>query len=194
IETLGVNLIHEEATVEKLAKQNYHKIILATGAVPAIPPIKGLKKYYWTEFLNNDQLPKNEKVLVVGGGLIGLEVASKLIEGKNEIIVVEMLEEIARGMEMIEKAMTLKRLQENQVEILLNHQVVEIDEDKVTLQTTNTQKKLEGIQKIIITTGMKSYVPFAPELNVPVYTVGDARQVGKAQEAIHEAYELALTI
>ncbi|MBN2237595.1 MAG: NAD(P)-binding protein, partial [Bacteroidales bacterium] len=29
IETLGVNLIHEEATVEKLAKQNYHKIILA---------------------------------------------------------------------------------------------------------------------------------------------------------------------
>jgi len=44
-------------------------------------------------------------------------------------------------------------------------------------------------------TGMKSYVPFAPELSMPpVYTVGDAKQVGKAQEAIHEAYELALTI
>ena len=72
---------------------------MATGAIPAIPPIKGLKEYYWTEFLNDDQLPKNEKVLVVGGGLIGLEVASKLIEGNNKIIVVEMLEEIARGME-----------------------------------------------------------------------------------------------
>jgi hypothetical protein len=29
---------------------------------------------------------------------------------------------------------------------------------------------------------------------MPVYTIGDARQVGKAQEAIHDAYELALTI
>jgi len=190
----GVNLLLEEAKAANLNAKNYDGVLMATGAIPAIPPIKGLKEYYWTEFLNDDQLPKNQKVMVVGGGLIGLEVASKLIEGNNQIIVIEMLDEIARGMEMIEKALTVKRLKENNVKILLKHQVVEIDGEKVFLQQENKEIVLDGIQKIIITTGMKSYIPFATELKMPVYTIGDARQVGKAQEAIHDAYELALTI
>lgn len=194
LENQGVNLILEEAKVETLNAKKYDGLIMATGAIPAIPPIQGLKEYYWTEFLNDDQLPKNEKVLVVGGGLIGLEVASKLIDGNNQIIVVEMLDEIARGMEMIEKALTLKRLKENKVEILLKHQVVKIDEEKVVLRFDNEEKTIDNIQKIIITAGMKSYVPFAAELMAPVYTVGDAREVGKAQEAIHNAYELALNL
>jgi len=190
----GVTLLLKEAKTENLNAKHYDGVIMATGATPSIPPIKGLKEYYWTEFLNDDQLPKNEKVLIVGGGLIGLEVASKLIEGNNQIVLVEMLEEIARGMEMIEKALTVKRLKENKVEIFLKYQVVEIDGEKVFLKQDEKEIILDGIQKIIITTGMKSYVPFAPKLKVPVYTVGDARQVGKAQEAIHEAYELALTM
>ncbi|MBN1651611.1 MAG: FAD-dependent oxidoreductase [Bacteroidales bacterium] len=190
----GVNLIIEEATAEKINQKNYDAVILATGAIPATPPISGLKKYYWTEFLNDDQLPKNEKVLVVGGGLIGLEVASKLVDGNNQIIVVEMLDEIARGMEMIEKTMTLKRLQENKVAIYLKHQVVKIEEDKVLLKHDEGELMFDGIQKIIITAGMKSYIPFKDTIKAPVYTVGDAKQVGKAQEAIHEAYELALNL
>ena len=194
LKTQGVNLILEEANAEILNSNNYDGVIMATGAVPAIPPIKGLKEYYWTEFLNDDQLPKNEKVLVVGGGLIGLEVASKLIEGNNEIIVVEMLEEIARGMEMIEKALTLKRLQENKVKIYLKHQVVNIDNDKVLLKFDDGELMLDGIRKIIMTTGMKSFLPFKDELSASVYTIGDAKQVGKAQEAIREAYELALNL
>lgn len=190
----GVNLILKEATAELLNSINYDGVIMATGAIPTIPPINGLKKYYWTEFLNDDQLPQNEKVLVVGGGLIGLEVASKLIEGNNQIIVVEMLDEIARGMEMIEKAMTLKRLQDNKVTILLKHQLIKIEDDKVLLSFDGGELMFEGIQRIIMTTGMKSYLPFAAELKTPVYTIGDARQVSKAQEAIHEAYDLALNL
>ncbi|RLD39549.1 MAG: oxidoreductase [Bacteroidetes bacterium] len=190
----NVNLILKEAKAEILNENDYDAIIMATGAIPAIPPIKGLKEYYWTEFLNDDQLPKNEKVLVVGGGLIGLEVASKLIEGNNKIIVVEMLEEIARGMEMIEKALTVKRLKENKVEIYLKHQVVEIDGERVLLKHEDKEISLNGIQKIIITTGMKSFVPLVDELSIPVYTIGDAKKTGKAQEAIHEAYELSLNL
>jgi len=190
----NVNLILKEANADTLNKKNYDGVIMATGAIPSTPPIKGLKKYYWTEFLNDDQLPKNEKVLVVGGGLIGLEVASKLIEGHNQIIVVEMLDEIARGMEMIEKAMTLKRLKENEVAIYLKHQVVKIDDDKVLLKHEEGELMFEGIQKIIITAGMKSYVPFKNELTAPLYTIGDAKQVRKAQDAIHEAYELAINL
>ena len=41
---------------------------------------------------------------------------------------------------------------------------------------------------------MKSYVPFKNTGSTPVYFVGDAQKPGKAQDAIHDAYELALSL
>ena len=41
---------------------------------------------------------------------------------------------------------------------------------------------------------MKSYLPFDLDNNMSVYTIGDAHKVGKAQEAIREAYEIAVKL
>ena len=189
-----VNLIKREATPKLIDTGNYDAIIMATGAVPAVPPIKGLKEYYWTEFLEDEHLPKNQKVLVVGGGLIGLEVASKLMDGDNNVVIVEMLDEIARGMEMIEKALTVKKLKERKAEIFVNYKVVEVAGETVMIEGQEGIKKIEGVDKIVITTGMKSYIPFEYNGVAPVYFVGDAKKVGKAQDAIHEAYELTINM
>jgi 2,4-dienoyl-CoA reductase-like NADH-dependent reductase (Old Yellow Enzyme family)/thioredoxin reductase len=189
-----INIIPEEATPELLNKGKYDAVIMATGAVPAIPPINGLKEYYWTEFLEDEQLPKGEKVVVIGGGLIGLEVASKLLEGNNQVVIVEMLDEIARGMEMIEKAMTVKKLKSKNTEIFVNHKVVEVHNDLVFIEGENGMKTIEAVDKIVVATGMKSYVPFDKTGTCPVYFVGDAKKVGKAQDAIHDAYELAVNL
>lgn len=189
-----INLIHKEATAKDLTTWKYEAIIMATGAIPTTAPIKGLNKYYWTEFLDDQYLPVNEKVLVIGGGLIGLEVASKLVDANNEVIVVEMLNELAKGMEMIEKAMTMKKLQSKKAILIASHKVVEVEESKVTLEGPEGKKILEGIDKIVMTTGMKSYRPFEKIDEIPIHFIGDARQVSKAQEAIHDAYELAMSI
>ncbi len=194
IKERNINFINKEADIKDFDNNNYDGIIVATGAVPAVPPIKGLKKYYWTEFLDDEYLPKNKTVLVVGGGLIGLEVASKLVEGNNKVIIVEMLNEIARGMEMIEKVITIKKLQSKNVEIFTNNKVVEIVDSKVIIESKEERKELTNIDEIVIATGMKSYIPFDYKGNTPIYKIGDANKVGKAQEAIHDAYELALNL
>jgi len=191
---LKIRVHRKEATAEDLEKGGYDGVVMATGAIPIVPKIKGLEQYYWTEFLEDEHLPENEKILVIGGGLIGLEMASKLIEGKNRVIVVEMLDEIARGMEMIEKAMTVKRLKDHQVEIYTGHTVTEIRGETVVIQGEEGTKELSGVTKIVVATGMKSYLPFDPPENLPVYRIGDALKVGKAQEAIHQAYELGLKL
>ncbi len=189
-----INLIKKDVKPEDLLAKNYAGIIMATGAVPAVPPIKGLKEYYWTEFLDDNRLPKNQKVAVIGGGLIGLEVASKLVDGGNEVIIIEMLDEIARGMEIIEKAMTLKKLKEKAAKILLNSKLSEVKGNTLTVESQDGKQKIQGIDKIVIATGMNSYVPFELSSETPVYLIGDAKKVGKATEAIRDAYELVLNI
>ena len=189
-----VNVIREEATIPLIKSGNYEAVIMASGAVPAVPLIKGLKEFYWTEFLEDEQLPQDQKVMVIGGGLIGLEVASKMVDANNHVVIVEMLEEIARGMEMIEKAMTVKKLKANNTEIFVRHKVVEVDRKRILIENNEGVEIIEGVDKIVIATGMNSYVPFNKVGAVTIYFVGDAKKIGKAQDAIHDAYELALNL
>jgi len=195
LKRMNVEVRMEEADREKLLSQKFDGIVMATGAVPSVPPINGLKEYSWTEFLEDEHLPAGEKVLVIGGGLIGMEVASKLVEKENKVVIVEMLEEIARGMEMIEKAMTVKKLQAKGAEIITKHTVTEVDGSEIKIKGDDGERVISGVDKIVVATGMRSYHPFEKdEALPPVYFVGDAQKVGKAQEAIHEAYELALKL
>ena len=187
-----VPVIYKEATPKDLLNGNYDAAIIATGAQPAIPPIEGLDKFYWAEFLLDENLPENKKVVVIGGGLIGIEIASKLVDKNNDVIVVEMLNEIARGMEMIEKNMTLKKLQMKNVPIYLNTKVSAVDGDKVYL-IGERQVLLENVDHIVVATGMKSHRPLADALKdkIEVHVIGDAKKVAKAQEAIRDGYMIA---
>lgn len=193
LNNLNIEVRHEEATQDKLVEEKFDGVIMATGALPAVPPIKGLSEYYWTEFLDDDQLPSNKKILLIGGGLIGLEVASKLVEKQNHVIVVEMLDEMARGMEMIEKTLTLKKLKEKGTQMYLKYTVTEIDGHRAIISGDEGNRVLEGIDKVVVATGMRSYIPFEMDEG-KVFKIGDAWKVGKAQEAIRGAYELAMTL
>jgi len=191
----AIPIIHQEATADELLAKAYDGILLATGAVPLVPPVRGLKDYYWAEFLLDENLPQGEKIVVIGGGLIGIEIASKLVDKGNEVIVVEMLAEVARGMEMIEKAMTLKKLAMKNVPIYARTKVEEIDGATVRL-SGERQVILENVDHIVVAAGMKSYAPLYSALKgkTPVYLLGDAKKVGKAQEAIRDGYTIALEL
>ncbi len=187
----GIPIIKKEATAADLDAQKYDAAIIATGAKPTLPPIKGLEEYYWTEFLRDENLPENQTIVVIGGGLIGIEIASKLVEKHNRVIIIEMLDDVARGMEMIEKTLTLKKLKAKNVTIFTGTKVTQIDGDKVFIEGAN-ESVLEGIDKIVVATGMQSYRPLAnAPVDLPVHIIGDAKKVGKAQEAIRDGYTLA---
>lgn len=186
----GIRLIKREARAEDIKKGAYQAVIMATGALPQTAPIKGLKEYYWTEFLQDDQLPKEEKVLVIGGGLIGLEVASKLVDADNEVLIVEMKKELAEGMEMIEKKMTINKLKSKKTKFFTEHSVGEIVGDRIRLEGPDGWKEIRGIDRVVMTTGMKSYLPFEVQMDLPVHVIGDAKQVAKAADAIRDGYEI----
>ena len=82
----------------------YSKLLLATGAAPALPPIPGLSdvRFHVLRTLNDAvalhrMLPTTKHALVLGGGLIGMHAAENLAKGGAQVTVVEMQSHVLSG-------------------------------------------------------------------------------------------------
>jgi len=92
---LGVTItLGREATPETLAEVKADKIILATGSVPAVPPIPGIENAIpVTKYLTH-QAEVGRNVVVIGGGLAGTEAACAIAPDADSVTIVEMLPDI----------------------------------------------------------------------------------------------------
>ncbi len=193
VNDLKIKIIATEFT--KADIENFDEVVIATGSKPMIPPIEGLKKYFWAEVLEEQNLPEDKNALVIGGGLIGTEISAKLLSKNNKVYLVEILDEIARGMEMIEQKLTLKSFEKSDINVFLNTTVTKIDGKDIYIENKEMKQKLENIDLIILATGMKSYNPFEEMSNTDkIHIIGDANKVGKAKQAIEDGYYIASKI
>ncbi len=190
-----VKVIYKEVT-EPETVSGYDGVILATGSIPTVPDIPGLVKYFWAEILYGENLPKNKTVLIIGGGLIGVDIATALIPLDNQIIIVKRTTDFGEDMEMIAKNLSLKMMKEKQTVFSDHTYIKRVDGKTVYAEKNNKNIQFENIDIIVVCTGMKSYNPLEESLkdNLPVYVIGDARRIGNAQDAIRGGYEIAKTI
>ena len=209
-------------TPELVAKVKPDVVIVASGAeslVPNIPGIKGDKVVSAHDVLAGKVFVPCGNVLVLGGGMVGLEVAEflaspgdNLVVGRTAVTVVEMLDNV--GLDLVPEGRTLlmQRLQENGVNILTCTKVKEILEDGVV--TVNTvketlengtvvirdgqmQQTICGMDAIILAMGAKSVDELSDKIKnkvAEVYVIGDAKQPRKALEAIAEGAEIGRKI
>lgn len=190
-----IEVINKEATADDLIGK-FDGVIIATGSKPFIPPIEGLKEYHWAEILYEFNLPKNKNVLIIGGGLIGVEIANTLVDYGNNITIIEALNDIARDMEMVTRKLNLMKLKKANVQIFTNSIVSKIDGSKVYFtQTNGTDKEhiLENIDVFVIAAGMRPNKELIEQLEnkIPYYVVGDADKIGDAVSAIQSGYFIA---
>ncbi len=193
LENNNINVIQKEV-VESDIGAEYDTVVFATGAVPAVPQIEGLNKFYWAEILLNENLPENKNVLIIGGGLIGVDIATALLPKGNKITIVKRTTDFGEDMEMIAKALSLKMMKEMGTVFSDNTHIQKVDGKTVYAERNGEKIEFNDIDLIVVSTGMKSYIPFQPKTDADVYYIGDAHKVSKAEEAIHDAYELALKI
>ena len=188
-------VINKEAAADDLIG-NYDGVIIATGSTPFIPPVEGLEEYHWAEILYEFNLPKNKNVVVIGGGLIGVEIANTLTDYGNNVTIIEMLDEIARDMEMVTRKLNLMKLKKANVPVYTNSKVTKIDGGTICfVQTNGTEReiKLENIDIYVIAAGMRPNNALIDQLEnkIPYYVIGDADKIGDAVSAIQSAYFIA---
>lgn len=188
-----------EANAERIMAENPDVVIVATGAKPCIPNISGVEKsnvVTSTEILLGQKVPGN-KVLIIGGGLVGSETADYLAEHEHDVTIVEMLTEIGRDVQDAVRHFLFKRLDEEKVTIYTNTSVKEILPNGVTAERDGKEITLTGFDTIIIAMGAESvnYLEQELERKVPeLYTIGDAIEARKAIDAIEEGARIAVKI
>ena len=171
-------------------------MILATGSSPKTPSIAGLKEWIWAEILKEKNMPKDKKGVIVGGGFIGAEIAEVLVRNGNEITIVKKSKEIAPDMEPMARNFLLKALKDLNIKILTDADITKMDGSKVYLAVGTNEVLIKDVDFIVYTKGMVPENSLQEQLNgkVELYSIGDCREVGKAMDAIHNAYDCAMSI
>ena len=125
-------------------------LILCTGSETIIPPIPGLKETtYWTsrEALQSKELPKS--LIIIGGGVIGMEFASFFNSMGTEVHVVEMMDKILGPMDRELSEMLQADYAKRGVKFYLNHKVTSIDGNTVHLQAGEEVSTLTADQLLL---------------------------------------------
>jgi 2,4-dienoyl-CoA reductase-like NADH-dependent reductase (Old Yellow Enzyme family)/thioredoxin reductase len=173
--------------------------IVATGSKPSFPPIEGIqeaKVISVEEALSGAGAP-GRKILVVGGGGIGAELADYLSEIGKEVTLVEMLEGIALDLVAHLQYFLNKRLKEKGVQMLTSTKAVRFEKDGVWVEDSRGTRKLEGFDSMVLALGSTPNDELLASLKgkIPeVYVVGDAAKPREVMEALLEAEEIALKI
>jgi 2,4-dienoyl-CoA reductase-like NADH-dependent reductase (Old Yellow Enzyme family)/thioredoxin reductase len=187
-----------EATLESIRALNPYAVIVATGGNSVIPPIEGVKQPHVctvTEILNGTVKLRGKRVAVIGSGMTGLETAEKLAEDGNQIIIVEMLNQIgpdAFGQHLDD---ILPRLKAYKVDFIAGHKLMKITANSIIVENTSSrQQREEKIDYVVLSVGVKSNDKLAKELQPhfeKVYTIGDARKVGRIAQAVRDGFDTA---
>ena len=88
--------MNEEAGPEKVKEMGADAVILAVGSSAVVPPIRGVESkccMSCTEALDNVK-PVGDKVVIVGGGLVGCEMALEYLQEGKKVTIVEALDHI----------------------------------------------------------------------------------------------------
>jgi pyruvate/2-oxoglutarate dehydrogenase complex dihydrolipoamide dehydrogenase (E3) component len=200
VERLPIKIIvGKPFTPASLRRGKPDGVIIATGAKPFFPPIDGIQdsKVIPVEDALSGDLSLGSKVLVVGGGGIGAEVADYLSEIGKEVTIVEMLEGIALDLVAHLQYFLNKRLRDKRVEILTSTKAVRLEKEGLWVEDPQGTRKLEGFDSIVLALGSTSNDEIVKSLKgkVPeVYVIGDASKPREVMEALLEGEEIALKI
>ena len=163
----GATVVNAEASIEGRAEDGTLTIVAAdtryeaanllicTGSETVIPPIPGLAETaYWTsrEALQSKELPAS--LVIIGGGVIGMEFASFFNSLDVEVHVVEMLDKILGPMDRELSAMLQAEYAKRGVKFYLGHKVTGVHGTEVSVEKDGESFTLTG-EKVLLSVGRR---------------------------------------
>ncbi len=186
--------VNKEATAEEIIRKNPDVVILAAGAKPIIPRIEGLDQIRMieaTDMLMAKEV-EGEKIVMLGGGLVGCEAALHLDEMGKDVTIVEMMDDIlATATHCLNCDMSLrKKMKESNIKIMTSSRLVAAEKDGVIVEIGGEKKKVP-CDTLIMAIGYRADRSMEDELLGKidkVFTIGSNLKAGRVIDATGEAY------
>ena len=180
--------------VKNVSELDADEVIVATGATAKNIPIKGADKAIEAVDYLLGKAPVGDKVVIIGGGLTGCEIAYELfLEGKKPTIV-EMMDDLitTKGICLANTSYLRDCFKTNKVPVHLETGVVEIGDDKVTVKDKEGNIFDIEADNVILSVGYNP-APAAPK-SKHVHVIGDAAKVGNLRTVIWGAWDVCMKL
>lgn len=188
--------LNTRVTKEMVLESDCDAVIVATGSRPKMFSLGDDEKVYCAEQVLMNQKDPGDRVVVVGGGLVGCEMALDLAQKGKKVTILEALPKImavngpicSANKEMLEELLPF-----HGVNIICNAKVTGFKNGAVSYETAGKAEKLDT-DSVILSVGYRSADELYHELEFDVadlYLLGDAGKVSNIMYAIWDAFEVA---
>jgi pyruvate/2-oxoglutarate dehydrogenase complex dihydrolipoamide dehydrogenase (E3) component len=171
-------------------------VVLATGATEIIPNIPGIDAGHVvtaSDILTGDK-SAGENVVVIGGGLIGVETAEFIADQDKKVTVVEMLRSVAADLGATSRWGTLSRIKKK-VNIFVLTTVIEVKENAVVVKDQDDKTIEIPADTVVIAAGMKSRAEITiDDTDLEVIKIGSCKNPGLIAEAVADGFEAGCKI
>ena len=164
----GVKVVMEQATIQgkgadgfivSAAGKEYtaSKLMIASGSSAAVPPIPGVRENLGNFVLTNREVLELPEIpgqfVVIGGGVIGLEMAAYYAAVGAKVTVVEMLDHIAGPTDRQISSMLQKEMEAKGVTFLLGHKCLSVEPGKVNVESPDGKQLAIPADKVLLSIG-----------------------------------------
>ena len=147
-------------------------------------------------FLSKIWMPIAKNIVVIGGDLVGLELAEFLVDRGRTVKVLEPSGSLGPNLSIVRRSRVVHMLKEHKVDLLTNVTIKEIDGQEVIFDHEEAQKTLQADQ-VIIALGADTNSELSDELtnlNMPLTSIGDCTSVGYIHGAIADARKAVIDL
>ncbi|KKN50033.1 hypothetical protein LCGC14_0636890 [marine sediment metagenome] len=192
---LKINIkLNKNATIDSLLNENFDEIVIASGAKPITPDLPGVdgeNVVLAVDVLKGIEAT-GDKVLIVGGGMIGCETAEFLASQGKDVSIIEMLPKIARDIGPTTRWSVTMRINRWGIKQHTSAKVIRITNDGVEIEREGDLELIEA-NTVVIAAGMEPNSELVNQLKGKLsnlHVIGDSSQTRRMLDAIHEGYAL----
>lgn len=200
LKELGVEIkFNEEVTAETVKDINAEAVIIATGSAPKIFNLGDNSKVFPAADVLTGAVNPGNDVVVVGGGLVGCELALWLAQNGKKATIVEVQDKLLalNGPLCHANSDMLKELIPfNGVKVLTSSKIIKATENGALVDIKGETQEIKA-DSIVLAVGYNSVNSLYDELKYEIadlHLIGDARKVANIMYAIWDAYEVASNI
>ncbi|MBP2650367.1 MAG: NADH-flavin oxidoreductase, Old yellow enzyme family [Firmicutes bacterium] len=188
----------KEVTTVDIRSFGADAVILAVGSAPIMPAINGIENAIKALQVYDDLNKVGQRVIMVGGGLVGCEVGLHLAEHGRNVTIIEMGDKVAPDCYPMHR-LALVHEMDKMLHYRTSVKCTAIAPNGVTVVDRTGKEEFMVADTVIYALGMQANKATAESLRtaavgVPVYEIGDCVRAAKVYEALREGFVAAMSI